>query len=284
MKKTAPVLFLIFNRPELTSRVFSAIREAKPAKLYVAADGPRTEIADEPERCLETRAIMNQVDWPCDVRTFYRGENVGCKRAVSSALDWFFENEEEGIILEDDCLPNPEFFDFCSELLDRYRDTSEVHHISGINLQNGIQRGEGSYYFSVLPHIWGWATWRRAWNFYDVALYGDGPEARNDVVETTFQSPEEKAFWLVALDSVASGHLDTWDIQRCYSMWRNQGIAILPNRNLVSNLGFGPDATHTKSRSPLAEMPNFPIGRVIHPNRIDVDRAADWYTFETVFR
>lgn len=161
------VLFLVFNRPEPTARVFEAIRYARPPRLYVAADGPRVQREGEGELVRRVRQIATTVDWPCSVYTLFREHNLGCKRAVSEAISWFFENEEQGIILEDDCLPNPDFFSFCDVLLERYKDDPRVWMITGNNFQDGQKRGNGSYYFSRYSHIWGWATWRRAWRCYD---------------------------------------------------------------------------------------------------------------------
>ena len=169
-KFNTPILFLIFNRPDTTFKVFEEIRKIKPAKLYIAADGPRPNVIGEEEKCTASRNIIKQVDWDCDVKTLFREKNLGCKIAVSSAISWFFENVEEGIILEDDTFPTQSFFWFCQELLDFYRNDSRIMHISGNNFQLGKIRGEGSYYFSKYNHIWGWATWKRAWRFYDVSL------------------------------------------------------------------------------------------------------------------
>ena len=171
--KTA-VLLVIFNRPETTQVVFEAIRKAKPPRLYVAADGPRTEVPSDAKKCKEAREIINQVDWDCEVKTLFREKGLGCGLGPSSAFTWFFEHEEDGIILEDDCLPSQSFFWFCEELLERYRHDNRVMHIGGNNFLNGWQKDRDySYYFSNSGHIWGWATWRRAWKLFDfnISLY-----------------------------------------------------------------------------------------------------------------
>jgi hypothetical protein len=166
----APILFLVFNRPETTARVFEAIRNAKPSRLYIAADGPRDFIYNEYAVCAKTREIASRVDWDCDVETLFRAENLGCKAAVSSAISWFFSHEEEGIILEDDCLPCESFFYFTTILLEKYRHDERIAHIAGSNFQDGKKVGDGSYYFSDLYNIWGWATWKRVWKDYDAEL------------------------------------------------------------------------------------------------------------------
>ena len=198
----SPILFLVFNRPDVTQRVFDAIRQARPPKLYIAADGPRKNKVGEVERCALVQEIVSQVDWPCEVSKLIRQENLGCKIAISSAIDWFFSKEPEGIILEDDCLPHPDFFPYCDELLERYRNNERVGMISGDNFQNGIKRGDGDYYFSQFCHIWGWASWARAWKKYDANL-AQWPKlkARNWLGSLGF-SGAETTYWQKKLDRV----------------------------------------------------------------------------------
>lgn len=168
---STPILFLIFNRPDTTRIVFKRIREIRPSKLYVAADAPRANKLGEAELCMETRAIIKDIDWPCELKTLFRDENLGCKLSVSGALDWFFENEECGIILEDDCLPDLTFFSFCKELLERYKDDDRIGHIGGNCFLPGQIAKELSYDFCSITHIWGWATWRRVWKNMDVQFH-----------------------------------------------------------------------------------------------------------------
>src|SRR5271165_4717676 len=166
----SPILFLVFNRPETTRRVFETIRAARPPKLYVSADGPRAGRAGEPQRCDEARRIATSVDWPCEVKTLFRDANLGCKMGVSTGISWFFDQEPEGIILEDDIVPLPSFFDYCDELLARYRDDERVAMISGCNPIANDFRVDESYFFARFCGIWGWASWRRAWRHYDVNI------------------------------------------------------------------------------------------------------------------
>ena len=163
--KTA-VLFLLFNRPDTTTHVFEKIRQIKPQRLYVASDGPRESYDGEIEKVIKAREIASKVDWPCELKTLFRDKNLGCKKGVSSAITWFFEHEEQGIILEDDCIPNLDFFNFCENLLIRYSRDKRIFTITGSNFQNGKWRGDASYYFSKKFHCWGWATWKRAWKLY----------------------------------------------------------------------------------------------------------------------
>ena len=167
---SSPVLFIIYNRPETTRQTFEAIKNVQPQRLYIAADGPKTN-KDIP-LCAETKEILQSINWLCDIKTLFRENNLGCKKAVSSAISWFFDQEEMGIILEDDCLPAVDFFIFCDEMLQKYKDKDEISIISGCNFQHGKKRGDFSYYFSHLTHIWGWASWRRVWNDYSLNMDG----------------------------------------------------------------------------------------------------------------
>lgn len=162
-----PILLIIFKRPDTTQIVFDQLRKVKPKTLYVFADGPRKNRIGEEEKCKLAREIIESVDWECNIKKNYNEENLGCKKAVSNAITWFFENEEQGIILEDDVVPNKSFFNFTSSLLEHYRYNSKVMYISGNNFLGNKTNVNGSYYFSIYPHIWGWATWRRAWKLFD---------------------------------------------------------------------------------------------------------------------
>ncbi len=250
-----PILFLVYRRPDTTRQVFERIRAIQPNMLYVAADGPKPDDPAEATACAAAREIATKVDWGGGLYTLFRDQNLGCGRAVSSAISWFFEAVPAGIILEDDCLPSMSFFQFAKELLEYYRGDDRIMHVGGNSFQFGRRRGAASYYFSMFPNIWGWASWRRAWRHYDFSL-----------------RPE----WEVR---------DTWDIQWKLSVERAQGMSITPNANLVRNIGFGAGGTHTVdpdrlSRLPLEEM-EFPIR---HPAAVAVDKAADTFAYYAHFR
>src|SRR5260221_13687320 len=166
----SPVLFILFNRPDTTAQVFDQIKTAQPKRLYIAADGPRLDFPDDELLCKQAREVIKGIDWDCEVKILFNNENIGCKLGVSAALNWFFSQEEEGIILEDDCLPANGFFKFCDTLLEKYRDDTRIRHITGCNLQFGKKWGNASYYFSNRTHVWGWASWRRVWNIYVLSL------------------------------------------------------------------------------------------------------------------
>jgi len=253
-------LFLVFNRPDTTKQVFEAIRKAKPPRLYVAADGPRADNPGEAEKCEEARRIATQVDWDCDVKTLFRDKNLGCRVGVSSAIDWFFENEEEGIILEDDCLPSQSFFWFCEELLEKFRDDLRIQHVGGTNPFD-TELNTNQYYFSKFNRIWGWASWRRAWNNYDVEIKM-WPSIKKDYYHKRILGEALGSYYEKIWDAVYKGEINTWDYQwmLCRLL---QGLAIIPNVNLISNIGFGEDSTHTNSNN--SKLSNLPRCEIIFP-------------------
>ncbi len=283
---TPPILFLIFNRPETTRRVFEAIRLVRPDKLYIAADGPRLTSPRDPELCAQTRKVLEGVDWPCEVKTLFRRENIGCREAVSGAIDWFFKQEEEGIILEDDCLPDLSFFRYCKELLERYRNDDRIMAIGAQHFHGTRHRPNNSYFFSRYFHCWGWATWRRAWQHYDVDMV-EWPELRATdwLLDIGDGSRWFQAYWKRTFDRVALGEIDTWDYQWLYLCWLKSGLCILPTRNLVTNIGFGGDATHTSEEEHgFAFLPMESIGFPLeHPIEVSRDIFADNWTTKNVY-
>ena len=280
---TTPVLLLIFSRPDTTRRVFETIRQARPARLYVAADGPRAGHPTDAVRCAETRAVVQEVDWPCQVFTLFQEENLNCGLAPVTAMNWFFEHEPEGIILEDDCVPSPSFFPFCAELLARYRDDARVMHIGGNNFGSEASKPLGpndpSYYFSTQRNSWGWATWRRAWQLYDYHLTDFKQVTASGELNSTFTGPLEKRYRLSKMAGVLAlpQPPDVWDYQWEYTIARHQGLYIVPAVNLVGNIGFGNGSTHTHdgddvmSAVPARDLA-FPLR---HPATVAQDRKRD---------
>ena len=244
--KTA-VAFIVFNRPDVTARVLAAIREARPPVLLVIADGPRAERPGEAEKCAQVRALVEAgVDWPCDVRRNYSEENLGCARRVSSGLDWVFSQVEEAIILEDDCLPDASFFPFCEELLERYCNDDRVAQIAGCSFLPAVEAEMDGYFFSRYPHCWGWATWRRAWAYYD----HDMAEWREDREASWLIGParmRERHMWSGVFDAVLAGAVDSWAYRWTAAVWSRGALSANARKNLVSNLGFHREATHTRS-------------------------------------
>lgn len=276
------VLFLVFNRLDTTKQVFEAIRQAKPPRLYVAADGSRQTKKGEEEKVKAVRDfVMSSIDWECEVKTLFREQNFGCKMAVSGAIDWFFENEEMGIILEDDCLPSESFFWFCEELLERYKDDMRVGIISGDNFQKGIKRGEADYYFSLYSHIWGWASWANRWKNYDVML---NHIKDSSFIDDLFEDKKVRKYWHNVFEEMKQQKIDTWDYQWTFTLWNNKQLTVLPNINLIKNIGFGADATHTTSESELSNMEHFDIVLKKHPKEIKQSLKADDFTGKMMFQ
>lgn len=276
-----PILFLIFNRPDTTQKVFDEIKKSKPQKLYIAADGARKNKENEQNICEETRNIVNQIDWGCEVFKLFRDENLGCKYAVSSAITWFFENEEQGIVLEDDCLPNEYFFRFCDEMLAFYKDDKRIRHIGGSNFQMGNKRGDASYYFSKLSHVWGWASWRRAWNDYDVELNKLKNHNPKNIFEGVFTDELLVKDWSTIVTQLAENKINTWDYQWTITNMIHNGLSVIPNVNLISNIGFSENATHTFEATGHENLPTQLLEQnIIHPTLMYPDKVADYFTLQ----
>jgi hypothetical protein len=253
--------------------------------MFVACDGPNPSRPEEAAKVRATREVIErEIDWPCTIERRYSEVNQGCKAGVSSAINWFFDQVEDGIILEDDCVPHPDFFNFCSTLLDVYRDDKRVWAIAGNNFQNGQKRGDGSYYFSRYNHIWGWATWRRAWQHYerDMPFW---PEWKlSEDWKRKLPNTVERRYWLKVLDKVYGGMVDTWDYSWTASVWYRGGLTATPNCNLVRNIGFGEDGAHTTKRGgELENMAVEPLGEIVHVDNVAQDDIADAYVFQHVF-
>jgi len=275
----SPVLFLLFNRPKTAKAVFATIRDARPQRLFLTADGPRESVAGEDKLCHETRASVEaMIDWPCEVHRLYREDNLGCQKAVSSAIDWFFSQVEEGIILEDDTLPDPSFFQYAETLLERYRHNREVMHISGNNHQHGRIRGDGAYYASRFAHSWGWATWRRAWKLYERDMAGFPEEWDSIAARCNLQIPI-KTWWKTALENTRAGVVNTWDFQWHYTIMKHAGMCLIPNQNLVVNIGVGAEATHMKKKDVASSIQLGRLSRFDAPSSLEINQEADFFDF-----
>ncbi len=278
-----PVLFLIFKRLQTTQRVLAAIRQAQPPRLYIAADGARATVPGEAAKVQAVREyVLSQIDWDCELKTLWRSENLGCQRAVSSAIDWFFEHEPEGIVLEDDCLPDASFFPYAQAMLARYRDDQRVMAIGGTHSHGTAHQPEHSYFFSRNIEIWGWASWRRAWQHYDRDL-SQWPNLRHTDWLLTIGAGDRnfQQHWHRIFDQIFAGKINTWDYQWVFSCWAQHGLTILPAQNLIRNIGFGAEATHTTDKTdPLSqrlsalplESLRFPLS---HPTTVTKNYAAD---------
>lgn len=284
MSAGVPVALFAFNRPETVDQVLAALRPVGPPLVLVVVDGPRPGQAGDVTACAEVRARIRQgIDWRCDVQWNVAAENLGCARRVSSGLDWVFGRVEQAVILEDDCVPDARFIPFCAELLERYREAEAIGVIAGSNFQvRDVTQGAGCY-FSRYPHCWGWATWRRAWAAYDHTMK-DWPEVRQtDWLRGKFETQREARYWRDIFDRVFAGEIDSWAYRWTYACWRRGFLTALPAANLVRNIGFGSDATHTRragiAPAHAAEQP-WPLRP---PAVIARHAAADAYTAREVF-
>jgi len=275
---TKPVALIVYNRPDTTARVFNTIREARPPFFFVIADGPKSDLPSDADLCKEVRHIVEQVDWPCEFIKNYSDVNLGCGLRPATGISWVFKQVEDAIILEDDCLPHPSFFRYCEELLDKYRYDERIVHIAGSNSLINSCKGNYSYYYSLFPHCWGWASWRRAWNNFDYDMLLFREIEANGWLNCIFPEKDVARFWRSGfMELYHSKQKHIWDYQWTFACWANSGLSILPNQNLVSNIGFGSEATHTKSlQSKLASMPvsamEFPL---VHPPFVIRDTEAD---------
>ncbi len=283
---STPVVLTLFNRADVAGRVLNAIRAAQPTRLFVIADGPRPEVKTDLERCAATRAVLDQLDWPCRVERNFSATNLGPRICIARGLDWVFDQIPEAIILEHDCLPHVSFFRFCEELLERYRGESRVGMISGDNFQFGRNDppNNESYYFSRLCPIWGWATWRRAWKHYDVEMKEWRSLRRSKWLADICHNAVAENYWKRQFDSCLENHRDSlqsWDLPWLFTCWRQNMLSIIPKVNLVSNIGFGEEAVHTRRATVYAnaktEAVEFPLA---HPRDIVVNERADQYVQE----
>lgn len=280
-----PVVLLIFNRPDSTRVVFDTIRKVRPEKLFVIADGARPEKPGEEILCDRARKVIEEVDWDCQVFKNYADRNLRPLVRISSGLDWVYEHVEEAIILEDDCVPDLTFFDFCQILLAYYRHDTRIMSISGNNFQFGRRRTEYSYYFSRNTHCWGWATWRRAWKYYDIEMKL-WPEIKSgEWLRDILQNRAEENFRKRLFEKVYNDKLYGWDYRWDLACWIQNGLTILPQVNLVSNIGFSKEATHTKNtKSPFSNMPSFSMEFPLsHPPFVIRDVQADNFAFQDMY-
>ena len=283
-KYSTPVLLMTFNRPEKTKNVLLQIREAKPAKLYISSDGPRVDVPSDAALVRRVRELIQLIDWDCDVKTLFRDSNRGGPLACSEAISWFFSQESEGIILEDDTLPNPSFFEFCSQLLHRYRNDPSIWVISGNSFTSGRAWGDGSYYLTKYPLLWGWATWRRAWSRFDLELEFCPTMRVSRNWKLLHQNYAERLYWSRIFNHAYRKESVHWDYSWMATIWFYGGLSITPNFNLVSNIGFGEGASNClDADSELSNCPSYEFSSLDHPRALRLINAADRATFEERF-
>ena len=281
-----PILILAYNRPDLLLKTICSLKTIKPSNVFVVCDGPNLDKESDSKNCADVRRIVEKnIDWPCAKKFEFRLQNNGLRGGVSSAINWFFENNDFGIILEDDVFTTPDFYKFCEKMLDYYRDNEKIKVINGSNFQNGIQRGDSFYYFSNYAHCWGWATWKRVWIDYDVAMQDFPTHVSNSFLNNIFSNMEEESYWLNILNLTYKGEINSWAYPLMYSVWKKQGICITPNQNLTKNIGFDARATHTVNSN--SQYANMLVGQLDwskpHPQKIEISHEADLFTSKNVF-
>ena len=280
MNKRLPILFMVFNRPDLTKKVFAKIKKYKPEKLYIACDGPRKENVTDLVLNQEVKDIFKNINWKCKVYKSYSKNNLGIKKRTVKSYRWFFSKEEKGIIFEDDCLAHPDFFKYCEILLEKYKNEKKILMINGNNFQDGKRRGKYSYYFSEYYSTYGWAGWRRTLKNYDENMRS-WPQWKKSNDWKKFQKKfynKEATYWNEIFDKTYKGIIKTWDYQLMLSLWQNKHVVITPNKNLTSHIGLGVNATNSTSKK--AGIPLSPIGFPLkHPLKIRVSEKADRYSF-----
>jgi hypothetical protein len=282
-----PVLYVVFNRPLHTQQSFAAIRKFKPRRLFIAADGARPHKPEDVAKTEQVRAIVSEVDWDCEVQTLFREENVGAGRGVSEAISWMFEHVDRGVVLEDDCVPSDSFFPFCEELLNRYQDDTRVMHIAGTNHHPEFRRDpDYSYYFSYYGHMWGWATWKRAWDHYDITLPHFQEMVDKGLLYDVFGNELAAKYFMKKMRDARTARVDAWDYQWDFVRMMQSGMTIVPHHNLVQNIGFGEEATHTVSASDtrgknVAQELTFPLQ---HPPYVIRDARTDNHHFRKMMQ
>ncbi|MCQ9203199.1 MAG: hypothetical protein JJ845_001750 [Prochlorococcus marinus CUG1436] len=286
-----PILIIAWKRPFCTSQLINSIRDVKPKNIFLACDGPNINNKEEIELVKQTRNILDkEIDWPCEKHTLYNSSNQGCRLGVTKAINWFFENVREGIILEDDCIPHPDFFKFTELLIDRYRNDKRVWTISGNNFQNGKWRGDGSYYFSKFAHCWGWATWKDRWEIYPEEEFIWEKLIKARMLDNIFTTRKELRYWNSIFNKLYKDNKpDSWAYRWFLLCQAKGGLNILPNKNLVQNIGFGSNATHTKREDKSSTKLNYKnnestgILPLVEPSFVLRSNDADNYTFLTQF-
>ena len=279
-----PVLINAFNRPGSTQQVLNAVKKVRPSKLFLAIDGPREGDLNDLEKSKRIKEIFDSVDWKCSVKKLYRRTNLGCPRAIPEAIDWFFSEVDFGIILEDDCLPNYSFFQFCEDMLNRFNSNDRIMMVSGNNFMPGKKFSDYSYFFSKYGFIWGWATWKNSWKKFDNDMNSYPNFIKSESFRRRYPNILDRYFWKTAFRNKYYGFSQGWAMKWNYAMAINDGLSILPSRNLVENIGFGPDATMTKTIDKKMMIStqeiNFPLS---HPRDIVENLVYDKKVFRRNF-
>ena len=268
------VLIIIFNRPDKFRKVIASLRTVKPHKLYIAADGPRVNNKNDIIKCSETREIIKEIDWECQIKTLFHDNNVGCEKGVSSAVTWLFENEEDGIILEDDIVPDETFFYYCEKLLDYYKDDERIMHIGNNNIHD--ENSSDSYYICSIANSCGWASWRRAWKYFDLGLFKYDYDKIINKIENRFDNEIVKRFLKKNAFELKNNPYAVWDNSWIISVMINNGMAIYPNQNLITNIGFDEEATHIKDKNHhFSNLKTTPLKDIKYLEKVELNKKMD---------
>ena len=273
------VAVIIYNRPAYTKILYDRLSEIKPSNLFIIADGPKSGSGNDKKKCIQARKIFSEIDWDGKIFRNYADSNLGLKNRMSTGIDWVFNMVDEAIILEDDCIPSVEFIDFCEYALERYRNDPEVMVVTGDNFQKGEWRGDGSYYYSRYNHCWGWATWKNCWEKYDRNIKFWPHWKHSKEWKHFFNRFEEHRYWTDIFEKSFNNEIDSWAYPWTASVWFNNGITVTPNVNLVKNIGFGPDATHTKGKNYKNSSTTSVLGEITAPSIKELDQEADDFVF-----
>lgn len=277
-----PILLIAFNRPDLTRKLFTQIQKIKPTNLFISVDGPRNNKIGEKDLCNEVKKIVDQINWPCLTKTRFLDTNLGCDPHIESAIKWFFEHIDRGIILEDDCIPSLSFFSFCDAMLKKYERDPRVMHINGSNFQFGKKRGDGDYYFSKYSHSWGWATWKRSWKFYDSKMSTFPAFDQEDKINSIPLTQREKNFWLKFFRKLHLDKYPFWDARWTFAIWSRGGVCVTPNVNMISNTGYGARATHTFTKEKIHQKSE-EMDYINYPTSCHINSSADEETFKNYY-
>lgn len=283
--KKSPVAIIVYNRAEEALLVLKEIFKYQPKELFIIADGPKLNDSEDKKKCEEVKKIIDSFNWDCKVNVNYSSHNLGLKKRVITGLNWLFSKVERAIILEDDCVPSDDFFNFCDEMLEYYKDETDIGCITGVNFQDNITRGQYSYYFSKYNHCWGWAAWRRSWDLFseDLSFW---PEYRKSKAwKSKFSLYREKLFWTKHFDYCYSNDVNSWAANWALSLFFHESLTVTPQKNLISNVGHGENSTHTSDKnSKFSNMPTYELKNIAHPPGIRLNNDADDYTFNSHFK
>lgn len=280
-----PVVFICFNRPSLTRITFHQIRKQKPTKLFLIMDAPKLGNNSDKKKCAKVKKIISQIDWKCKVYKNFSKHNLGLKTRITSGLTWVFKKVDKAIILEDDCYPSKNFFYFCETMLRLYKNNMKISIITGNNFQRK-PINKDSYYFSKYSHIWGWATWKRSWDLFD----DNEKKIEKFLVSKKFKNicktRDEQNYWISMNHQIKKGKLKSWAYYFLLSIWKNNGLTITPNFNLIKNLGF--DSNLSTNQHDLNLKTSLPKNKLEaplkHPKLIKLNERADNQVFYSVYK